>query len=157
VRFSAQDQPNNSITEAGIDDFEVRRLHFAPSVWANAYSIEGTTGGTVDFNLDAGPAYANREYLLVGSFSGTLPGTKLPSGKVIPINKDYLTSYILRNLNSAMFQNFRVKLDSQGKGLATLDTLGPIGPQFIGRTMSFAFTLPGGFDFVSNPIGVVIE
>ena len=86
-----------------------------------------------------------------------LGGTTLPGGLVIPLNRDGLTDYILKNLNTAGFQNFMVDLDGQGKGTATLDTLGPLSPQFIGRTMSFAFTLTGSYDFVSNPIDVRIE
>ena len=41
--------------------------------------------------------------------------------------------------------------------LATFDTLGPVATQYIGMTIHFAFTTAGTYDFVSNPVGVVIE
>jgi hypothetical protein len=157
VRFSAQDNPNNSIVEAGLDDVKVQRLYYEPSVWAEAYNFSASSGCNIDIYLDAGPAYAGRDYILAGSFSGARPGTPLPGGEVIPLNRDALTDLILNNLNGLIFQNFSGTLDGDGVALATLNIPGAINPSHAGKTITFAFTLTNGFDFVSNPVFVDID
>jgi hypothetical protein len=157
VRVSAQDQPNDDIVEAGIDDFDVGRLYYSPGIWARAYSFSANEGCSIDLYLDAGADYAGRYYIVGGSFSGAHPGTILPGGKVIPLNRDALTNLILENLNGAVFQNFSGVLDENGRALATLNVPGPIDPGQAGKTVTFAFTLTGGFEFVSNPVFVEIE
>jgi hypothetical protein len=156
VRFSAQDNPNNSITEAGLDDFKVVRLNHFPSVWAEAYNFPASEGCNIDIYLDAGTAYAGRHYIVGGSFSGSQPGTTLPGGNVIPLNRDTLTDFILANLNGIVFQNFSGVLDSNGRAIATLNIPVPINPSHAGRIITLAFTLTGGFDFVSNPMFIEI-
>jgi len=157
VRFSAQDQPNDDIVEAGVDDFGVERLDYSPSIWAGSYSFSASVGCNIDMYLDAGPDYAGRRYIIGGSASGARPGTPLPGGAVIPLNRDALTEIILANLNGLVFQKFRGTLDENGRAIATLNIPGQIDPGFAGKTVTFAFTLTGGFDFVSNPMFVEIE
>jgi hypothetical protein len=157
VRFSAQDNPNNSITEAGVDDFMIECVIMDPSVYASAYAFSASSAAVIDLFLDAGTAFAGREYLLAGSVSGAYPGTTLPGGKVIPLNRDAVTNYILGHLNTPMFQNFRANLDAEGKAVATLDTQGALNPQYIGMTLTFAFTMTSTYDFVSTPVSIEIE
>jgi len=157
VRFSTQDQPNNSITEAGLDDFRIIKILYDASLWAEAYEIEGSVGCQIDINLDAGAAYANRDYTLGAGMSGHLPGTTLPSGKVLPLNMDAFTTLVLNNLNSPYFVNWRAQLDAQGRAVATLDSNGPVPAPYIGQTMTLAFTLQGAFDMVSNPIFIELN
>jgi len=156
VRFCAVDYPNNSCTEAGVDDFRVERINNDPSLWADAYSISATAGCSVGIILDAGSAYAGREYIVVGGISGSYPGQQLPGGNVLPVVVDNVTSYILAHINTAVFQNFRANLYLEGEGLATLDSQGPIDPVYVGETLTFAYTLTGGYDFVSNAVTVEI-
>jgi hypothetical protein len=156
VRFSAQDQPNDDIVEAGVDDFQVERLNYSPSIWAQAYSFPASEGCNIDLYLDAGPDYAGRHYVVAGGFSGAHPGTVLPGGEIIPLNRDILTDLILDNLNGVIFQNFRGTLDGDGRAVATLNVPNPINPSHAGKTLTFAFTLTGGFDFVSNPVFVEV-
>jgi hypothetical protein len=157
MRFSAVDNPNDSVTEAGLDAFSVERIHSTPSIWAGAYTIKAATGSAIQLSLDAGTAYANRRYIVGGSMSGSYPGMVLPGGMVIPINRDFLTRHIYFNLNSPRYQNFLGRLDGQGKAAAVLDTQGPVSPVHVGRTVSLAFTLTGAFDYVSNPVFIAIE
>jgi hypothetical protein len=107
--------------------------------------------------LNAGHEYAGRNYLLVGSLHGAHPGTQLPGGEVIPLNRDILTDFILRHLNGFVFQDFRGVLDENGRAVATLNIPGQIGPIVADGTITFAFTLTSGFDFVSNPLFIEIE
>ena len=157
VRFSAQDQPNDDIVEAGVDDFRVLRIDYAPSIWAQAYSFSASAGCDIDIYLDAGPGYAGREYKIGGSFSGAHPGTELPGGETIPLNRDALTLYILAHLNGANFLGFAGTLDGDGRAVATLFLADPLNPGHAGKTVTIAFALTGTFDFVSNPVQIEIE
>jgi hypothetical protein len=156
VRFKIADSPNNSITEAGLDDFRLTRIDYVPNIWADAYSLSASSGGTITLFLDAGPSYAGREYIVGGSISGAYPGTTLPGGNVIPLNIDPLTRLILHNLNGPVFQGFMGNLDSEGKAQAVLSVPGPTSPSNVGKSAIFAFTLTGSFDFVSNPVFIEI-
>jgi|GEM_PF-2002590 len=118
-------------------------------------NLFGTSGSSVNFSLEAGTANMGRNYLLVGSVSGTSPGTPLPGGIItIPLNRDWFTDYVLDNLNNAVFQDFWGMLDSSGNGSATLSA--PPIPTWIGRKINFAYALPGPWDFVSNPIEIEV-
>jgi hypothetical protein len=106
--------------------------------------------------LDAGPSYAGREYIVGGSLSGAYPGFTLPGGNVIPLNFDPLTRFILQHLNGQLFRDFMGTLDAEGKATAVLSVPGPLDPSNAGKKAIFAFTLTGGFDFVSNPVCIEI-
>ena len=45
------------------------------SLSCDTYTIPSGTGGTVNFYLNAGSANAGRTYIILGSLSGTSPGT----------------------------------------------------------------------------------
>jgi len=157
VRFKANDNPNDSVVEALVDDFSIERYNYSPSIWAAAYSVSASAGFVVDIYLDAGTSYAGREYIVGGSMSGSSPGYTLPGGLVLPINYDFFTRHILGHMNGPIYQNFRAFLDNDGKGTAILDSQGAINPVYVGNNLTFAFTLYGAFDYVSNPIAVEIE
>jgi|GEM_PF-826754 len=157
VRFSVQDQPNNSITEAGVDDVMVVRINADSSIWAGAYTISAPQGCSIPLYIDAGSAYAGRQYVVGGSMSGSYPGYALPGGKVIPLNYDGFTAMVLSHLNAPQFQDFLGNLDGAGEAVAMLDSFGPVNPLYVGRRLTFAFTLTGAFDFVSTPVQIVIE
>lgn len=122
---------------------------------AGTIYLSGNNGGSIVFDLMAGTANMGRNYLLVGSLSGTSPGTLLPGGlATIPLNRDWLTDLMLKNLNNAVFQNFRGALDSSGNGTATLNA--PPVPGWVGREIHFAYALADPWDFASNPIRIEI-
>ncbi len=122
---------------------------------ADTVYIFGNNGSSVNFDLMAGTANMGRNYLLLGSVSGTSPGTLLPGGLVtIPLNRDWFTDFVLDNLNNAVFQNFWGTLDASGNGSATLSA--PPIPTWIGRKVSFAYALKSPWDFASNAITVEI-
>jgi hypothetical protein len=157
VRFSAVDNPNDSVTEAGIDAFAVNRIYVDPGIWADSYAFSASGAAVIHLFLDAGPDYAGRRYIIGGGISGSRPGTILPGGNVIPVNRDALSEIILNNLNGSVFQNFSGTLDDEGRATATLSIPGAINPMYAGEAITFAFTLLGGFDFVSNPVFISIE
>jgi hypothetical protein len=118
-------------------------------------TISEATGGTANFTLNAGAANAGRDYLLLGSISGTSPGTPLPGGMaVLPLNWDVFTQIVISLLNSPVFHNFLNVLDGSGMETATM-SFGPV-PGAAGIDMHFAFLLASPFDFVSNPVKISI-
>lgn len=117
-----------------------------------------TSGGAVELTLNAGSSFAGRSYVVLGSFSGTSPGTILPGGGVLPLNWDGLTNFIRQNLFAPYFVDFVGTLDTAGGAVALFDTLGPIPPAVQpGWIISFAFTTYNPFDFQSNAVNVLIE
>lgn len=114
-----------------------------------------SSGGTVNFTLQAGAANAGRLYLLAGGMSGTSPGTLLPGGlATIPINRDWFTDYVLAHLNSAVFTDFRALLDGSGSGSAQLNA--PPASTWVGTTIHFAFALSGPWNFASNAVALTV-
>ncbi|MFH1998778.1 MAG: right-handed parallel beta-helix repeat-containing protein [Planctomycetota bacterium] len=114
-------------------------------------------GDSVSFTLDAHPENGNRNYLLVGGVSGTLPGYTLPGGQaILPVNFDLFTTLVLFPLlNTVVFQDFMGTLLPDGTSEATL-FCGPLPPGYVGLKMQFAFCLGWTWEFVSNPVEIVI-
>ncbi len=127
------------------------------SLWADAATLSSQTGGIVHFDLKPGIAYERRKYFLLGSMTGTFPGTTLPGGCVLPLNRDYFFDYVLKWFNYPTFTRFREFLDMSGEAQATLDIQpGEIPAQYIGAFLDFAFTTEEPYDFQSNPATVEI-
>jgi hypothetical protein len=55
------------------DAFVAKVMHYPPSLTADVDTISESTGGTINFTLDAGMNNANRNYIMLGSTSGTWP------------------------------------------------------------------------------------
>ena len=157
IRLVVSDNPNDDIVEALLDDFEAATMDFDPTLWADAYSIPVSVGSVIDFTLGAGPANANRPYMLLGSVSGTSPGVPLPGGAVLPIKWDILTHIILSSLGSPVFANFTGNLDAEGEAVATLDTYGPLDPALAGITVYFAYMLAPSPFYASNFVPVTLD
>jgi len=123
---------------------------------ADSFSVSATLGGTVAFSLSGGMNHSGRNYIVLGSVTGTVPGTPLPGGAaILPLNWDAFTTLVLNFLNHPMCMQFLGTLDSNGEADAAWDTLGPI-PSGAGLWVSFAYALNDPWDIVSNPIDVAI-
>jgi parallel beta-helix repeat protein len=123
---------------------------------ADTFSIPETSGGTVNFALFGDTPNAGRNYLLLGSVSGTCPGTALPGGlETLRLNKDWFTDLELLLLGTPLFLGFHGKLDVWGNASAQLN-LPPLPPGTAGITMHYAYCLNNPFDFVSNPVAVEV-
>ncbi len=158
VRFSAEDNPNDSLVEALVDDFRVINIITDALLWANAYGFSASAAAQVDLSLDAGTSHGGRNYLLLGSVSGTSPGFFMPGGLKVPLNWDLFTNLIALNLNTPIFSNFQGFLDSSGQAGASLNISGPVGPSYVGLELTFVFLLGPNpaWNFASNPITIVI-
>ncbi len=121
-------------------------------------TISAAAGGAVNFHVDAGPQNAGRSYFLLGSVSGAKPGFPLPGGHaVLPVEWDIFTGIVLQMANTPMFSGFEGVLDGTGSASATLDTLGPVDPVMEGFVLYFAYALYYPWDYVSDPVAVLIE
>ena len=158
-RFNAVDNPNNSVTEAGLDAFRVARIIKDAALWADGYDLAASQGGIIGFSLDGGAGLAGRNYLLLGNVTGTAPGFTLPGGTLVPLNWDLFTTFIVSNLGLPVFTGFQGTLDGVGQAQAVMNTYGPVDPALVGFTLNFAFIIapPPGWNFASNPVGVLIE
>lgn len=127
----------------------------APSaLTASMSKISTGTGQKVALNLDAGSGNAGRQYLMLGSVSGTVPGINLPGGfATLPLNWDFFTNLVLSLLNTAVFNNFSGNLDAAGQEMAVFNTLGP-QPGAVGLTVYFAFALQNPWSFASNAVAL---
>ncbi|MFH2001212.1 MAG: right-handed parallel beta-helix repeat-containing protein [Planctomycetota bacterium] len=143
-------RPYMGTTDMGADEFVGTH-----TLGADNFLLNMSLGGSIGFSLNAGAPHAGRQYLLLGNYTGTTPGSPLPGGmKTLPLNWDFVIDFVLTLLNTPFFQNFYGTLDAgTGMAAATLDTFGPV-PGSAGIGLSFAFCLNNPFDFVSNPIEV---
>ncbi|MHC4942420.1 MAG: hypothetical protein ACYTG7_05310 [Planctomycetota bacterium] len=123
---------------------------------ADNHEISARFGGVVNFSLLAGDDNANRNYLLLGTASGTSPGTLLPGGlATMPLNWDALTDVVMLLLNTSLFSNFLGVLDGAGQAAAQIDAP-PLPGVAVGAELDFAYALNNPFDFVSNPEHITI-
>lgn len=139
-----------SIVENTIYDFVLEPYWLS----VDTYTISALSGGTVQMYLNAESGHSGMKYCILGSITGTYPGTVLPGGATLPLNWDPFTNLALGLVNSSIFDNFMGTLNVNGQAVAKINTE-PIPSGFIGLKMYYAYTLYTGFDFVSNP--VVIE
>jgi len=120
----------------------------------SSHTISASTGGVIDFSLSASSLNGNRNYILLGSISGSSPGIPLPGGHVVlPLNWDIFTQVVIDFMNTTVFDKFLGVLKSDGTAAAKFKT-GP-APGTVGLTMYYAYALASPWDFVSNPVEIV--
>jgi hypothetical protein len=147
----------DGVPDSGIVDMGFHYGDFLfPAFQTDTFFIPESTGGDADLLLLAGVVNANRTYIILGSVTGTDPGTPLPGGQAtLPLNWDIFTNVVVDLINTPIFSNFMGQLDATGSASATFDTLVQI-PGTAGITMHFAYALNNPWDFVSNPVGIEI-
>jgi hypothetical protein len=124
---------------------------------ALTHEIDTYTGGTCEFKLTPGPAYANKWYLILQNYTGCYPGFDMNGGTVhVPLNVDDWT-WIALQLNP-LWTGFYSQLDAQGEATAIFDSFGPQTTAF-GLALNFAYMVlqnPGNTPILaSNPIYVL--
>ncbi|MHC4945333.1 MAG: right-handed parallel beta-helix repeat-containing protein [Planctomycetota bacterium] len=138
-------------TDMGADEFTGTHPLEADKFW-----ISEASGGTVNFALTGDAPNGGRNYLLLGSVSGTCPSTALPGGiETLRLNWDWFTELVLLLLGTPLFLDFHGKLDVWGNAASQLN-LPPLPPGTAGITMHYAYCLNNPFDFVSNPVAIEV-
>lgn len=128
-----------------------------PMLGADGQTLSVLLGSTRNLVLDAGPAYANKDYWIWVNFSGTFPGFNM-SGVNVPLNYDMLVELCL-TYPGFPDASFVGQLDGSGQGTASLSYKPKSG--FIGFTLYFAYVVlsPGGGPPIlaaSNPINMTV-
>ncbi|MEM7198640.1 MAG: hypothetical protein AAF628_00115 [Planctomycetota bacterium] len=114
-------------------------------------SVSAGTGGTQSLLLSTGGVLPSNLYLVMGSLSGTSPGT--PLGSVfLPLNFDAFTQLTLLVPGVPPFVNTLGTLDAAGKANAAIAL--PAFPSLAGVTFHFAYVVldgsMGSIGFASN-------
>lgn len=148
---------NHVYTTPQEHDILAQRIDVVPDAfWADADTLSASTGGVVNLTLDAGTSNAGRNYLILGSMTGTHPGTPMPGGLVtVPVNWDIFTGLVITLANSPNFPGFLGALDASGQAAAQLNWP-PIPASAVGLNMSYAYALNKPWNFASYFIGVRI-
>lgn len=111
-------------------------------------------GGTFDLFLNGGPA--DRDYIILGSATGTAPGFNLPGGLHMDLNWDWFTDLLL-NMTLAggygLVVDFLGTLDGNGMATASLTFPGHC-ELYDDVELCFAWCTYNPFDFVSNTVCV---
>jgi carboxypeptidase D len=160
IRVSAEGFHQKDITGVVVGSGDATRLDVTldpkfPLV-ANAGTLSAALGGKVAFTLMAGAGNGNRNYLMLGSATGTSPGHPLPGGlATLPLNWDAFTSLVLSLVNSPLFSGFMGSLDASGCAAAQLNAP-PLPASAVGVHLDFAFTCNNPFDYASNAKGIDI-
>jgi hypothetical protein len=102
--------------------------------------------------ISAGPANAGRSYIMLGSLSGTTPGTTLPGGANLPLNQDRYFDYTQNNPNSAILNFSAGTLDSNGRSVVVFTP----NARFANQVAQHAFYLVGPTDFVSEAESITV-
>jgi len=130
-----------------IQDLTVEVRAIAPST----PTVDVSLGQKQVLRLNAGPNNAGRQYLVLGSLSGTTPGTNIGSINV-PLNNDAYYQFTLNNPNSAILQNSSGVLDATGRAACVFKPDGT----FVNMTANHAFILLSPVSFVSEPESCVV-
>ena len=123
---------------------------------ANIAEFAAKTGGTQAILFNCGASQAGREFVILGSVTGTTPG--IPVGDYeVPLIYDAWCDYTLLNVNSPFYTGFRGFLDSSGRANATL-TLPPL-PFLQGVTMQHVLVAidSGQLTYSSNPVPLTLK
>jgi hypothetical protein len=118
-----------------------------------------SAGGTQTWEIDAGPANANRLYVCAGTLSGTRPG-QLLLGANLPLNADVWFNLSLGAANGSVYTNSWGLLDANGKASASWNF--PAGVGFLNGAMfhhAFVALEPSTVTptFVSQPASVKLN
>lgn len=116
-------------------------------------------GGPQQLRIAAGRGHANRDYWVLGSFTGTQPGV-LWGGVRIPLMPDAYTELTVLRANSTTFPSFRGTLDAEGRATATLN-VPPMLPHSVPFTLLHACVVydatTGRIHRATNAVSLVLQ
>lgn len=125
------------------------------SLTGDRHELSVSEGGSLALSLQAGGAHRFETYLFLSSGTGTMPGTLVAPGLVLPLMPDAFTQFTASKTNQAPYGNTLSELDIHGAGTASMTMPGGFVPaQLIGRTMWHAFILvdEGSYTYTSNAV-----
>jgi outer membrane protein assembly factor BamB len=149
---------DGTLVVAGIGT-TVRAYRTAHTLRADRLALHAASGGSVAFQIDAGAAHAGQLYLLLGTLSGTLPGT--PAGAfALPLNSDGYTTLALTAPNSVYLPGSLGTLDGAGHGNAALVLPSGLTPPYgvVAHHAAVAIDVATlTVTLVTNPVGLRLD
>jgi hypothetical protein len=150
VRFTTSDNPNDSVTEAGVDAFSILTYDSPISLTLLGPPAIGTT---VNVLVDA-PSDGGLAYKMAAAYD-TYPGFEA-GGAYIPLVYDNLLQ-LSQQPGNPFFLNFTGLLDGSGQTSAPAIAI-PNNPGLVGAEVFIAaVTLDSGVKNVSAPLMIVVE
>ncbi|MDF1800457.1 MAG: hypothetical protein P1V81_14870 [Planctomycetota bacterium] len=127
----------------------------APRLQANTYELSVSAGGKQEMTLTPGPGLFLDRFLMVGSLSGTSPGTPL-GALTLPLNFDGYSLHTILNINKAPLSNSFGYLVTSQTSSCEFSLPPAFDPVLVGMTLQHAFVTLDGVSLavleVSNPI-----
>jgi len=120
---------------------------------SDAFTLFPKKAGQLNFTIDFGPAYAGKDYIVLGSATGKTPGFAL-NNTTIPLNWDYYSKMVYQNLNTTIFYNFLGTLDGNGSAAAVLNYPGNGSNMWVGYVFQHAAFTMNPVNVSSNPVPV---
>ena len=124
--------------------------------------ISLAAGGSQSWQLDAGAALSGLPYLVLGTASGTSPGTTV-SGLQLDLNVDAYTLFTVKHPNTTFLSNTLGVLDANGEASAGLNVPAAADPSLVGVKLHHAYLvlelIPGvtlNAVATSNPVAVTL-
>jgi hypothetical protein len=128
-----------------------------PALYITPSTISAYFGGTFTFEL-FGDGLGGRDYIILGSASGTAPPMVLPGGGLLWLKKDWFTMLLLQATLAGgwgVLDNFLGTLDPDGYATAYLHLPGHC-QLYDDIDLWFAWTTYNPFDFQSNTVQVSV-
>ena len=146
------------------DDLQSGAAHVYSSqdlvLQAAAATLSVSAGGSVKFDIDFGSLLANEIFLIVGTASGTSPGTPLGGGLVAPINIDVYTNALLAAPNTLPVVPSYGGLDALGKAYSFFTLPAASDPVLAGLLLHHAVLAiqlsNGAIAAASNPVPLTL-
>ncbi|MHC4377145.1 MAG: hypothetical protein ACYS26_11155 [Planctomycetota bacterium] len=121
------------------DDFRVECEDCTEPTITGGGDVSVSAGGSVDLRAQFGPGSEGQLYWILGSASGSTPGTPF-EGQIVPLNVDSYTLLTLNPGTPPLANNFGT-LDLDGFGTATFSLPANSDPSFAGITGTHAALL----------------
>jgi hypothetical protein len=122
---------------------------------ADHFSLDPRKAKVIGFDLDFGPGFAGRTYVMAGSVTGRMPGMVV-NGTTIPLNFDPYTDLVLGNLNTGVFAGFAGTLDAGGAAQPTMNWPGGGSLAWVGIEIHHAAFTMSPIDASSNPVSLIL-
>jgi len=135
----------------------VHAYQISNALVAAQHDVSLSAGGTLEHELAAGSTLAEHIYMMLGTASGTSPGTPLGSF-VLPLNID---GYFLASMSSPIWTGGAGFLSGSGTAQAQLGVPAGSDPSLAGLTLHHAFAVLDPItlapEFASNPVALALQ
>jgi hypothetical protein len=128
---------------------------------ADIASLSIAAGGTQHFTLNAGLVHSGDLYLVLGSLSGTVPGTLVGPGKMLALNNDAYLMFTLLHPNTPPLANTLGTIPPLGIGTAALSLPPGMPVSLVGLTAHHAYLIIETSPYaaagdISNPVSLAL-